>query len=128
MPTMGCTRCRLPVEPKKGASPYANTPPSEPTDQYPPLSAVGVMATMGWVSGSVPGAPKYGAEPKVQMLPAALASQKLVGVALPSMPARSTEGQVAAAAGGAEGAPARTATAVVDRLESRAAPASATRR
>ncbi len=50
MPTMGLLSRRLPVEPWKAASPKEKMPPSEATSQYPPLSPVGVMSTMGWFS------------------------------------------------------------------------------
>ncbi len=35
------------MDPKNGASPKANTPPSAAKSQYPPWSAVSAMATMG---------------------------------------------------------------------------------
>src|SRR5438105_3513412 len=39
MPTMGVFRRMLPVEPENTASPKANAPPSEASNQYPSLAA-----------------------------------------------------------------------------------------
>src|SRR2546426_182486 len=52
MPTIGLFNLMLPVDPRNGAS-NAKMPPSLATSQYPLLSLVGAMPTIGGDGGSL---------------------------------------------------------------------------
>ena len=43
-----------PVDPKNPASPKENTPPSPPINQYPPLSGVAAIDTIGMARWRAP--------------------------------------------------------------------------
>src|ERR1700677_1404329 len=61
MPTIGALRRRLPVDPWKLALPKLNTPPSDPTSQYPPPPGVAAMPTIGSLRCWPPMEPRKGA-------------------------------------------------------------------
>src|SRR5205823_10845866 len=69
IPTMGWFRRRLPVEPKKRASPKEKMPPSAATNQYPAPVGVAAIPTMGWFRRRLPVEPKKRASPKEKMPP-----------------------------------------------------------
>ena len=75
MPTIGLLRCLPPIEPKNPASPWANTPPSAATIQYPNPVGEAAMPTIGEFSLMAPSEPWYTASPKVKMPPSPAASQ-----------------------------------------------------
>jgi len=62
------------MEPEKGASPNANTPPSSAPSQYPLASGVRAMATMGPCRGKLPAEPSKLASPNAKTPPSALAN------------------------------------------------------
>ena len=66
---MGLLRVSDPVEPWKAASPKANTPPSDPTSQYPPSSGVAAMPTTGALRWMFPAEPKKAALPRLKTPP-----------------------------------------------------------
>ncbi len=51
MPTIGAFNGVPPMEPKKGAPPKANTPPSASATQYPPPPALAMPAAETFVKG-----------------------------------------------------------------------------
>ena len=65
----------LAVEPANWASPKANTPPSDATNQYPAPDVVGAMLTMGWFRRMAPVEPKKAASPKAKIPPSRATNQ-----------------------------------------------------
>jgi hypothetical protein len=63
MATIGSLRGLPPIEPWKPAFPKAKIPPSDATIQYPRLSGVAAMPTIGWFSLMAPVEPKNPALP-----------------------------------------------------------------
>src|SRR5580658_7054815 len=66
---MGFTSARPPIDPKYPASPKANTPPSDATNQYPPPSEVAAMPTTGATRCRPPIDPANPAPPKLKTPP-----------------------------------------------------------
>ena len=75
MPTMGLFRRMLPVDPENTASPKANTPPSEATNQYPAPVGVAAIPTMGLFRRMLPVDPEKTASPKANTPPSEATSQ-----------------------------------------------------
>src|SRR4051812_37101102 len=70
MPTIGLASRRPPMDPRNGASPKLNTPPSEATIQYPRPVGVAATPTIGWFRWRPPLDPKKPAPPTGKMPPA----------------------------------------------------------
>ena len=75
MPTIGDTRCMLPVEPWNVASPNAKMPPSDATDQYPLPDGVAAIPTIGRLRCLPPIEPWNFASPNEKMPPSDATSQ-----------------------------------------------------
>ena len=85
METIGDARRRPPSEPRNGAAPKANTPPSSATSQYPDPFGSPVIPTTGRAGFDPASEPKNGAAPLVNTPPSSDTNQEAL---LPSAPAR----------------------------------------
>ena len=74
IPTIGADRTVPPSEPRNGA-PKANTPPSDPTSQYPVPSGEAAMPTIGAARVRPPNEPRNTASPKANTPPSDPTSQ-----------------------------------------------------